>query len=369
MRFRSLADEFEHIVEAFGAGTADAMRREVKKLRARIVEAEAQFIESGKAVDEASYTLGAADVAAELLSATAHRAASATVLEDLRRRDTDLCALHQVALWTESALGSDTPDRARLRSQRALAEALDLGPSVLSRSVLPRLHGAGLVRQSNRSSARHAEITEAGLTALDQLRPGWRTRDARTNAPVNDMQDALRSAGEVLFEEGHALSVRGKVAGLLHTPNVAWPSLEGADRVFHDMADVYHVMIDDTPFVADPRAPTNFPNNPLSEHLRAVFGADEAAYATGFDPGTMDHELLPTITVHAAAQIRSAAQFREEIKAAFEWMRDADHAKRIAKKTVNQKPDVYRFPAFRLWDSGSRKDESDDTETGHACSA
>lgn len=358
MRFRSLTDEFEHILEAFGSGAVEAMRKEVAKLQAKIVEAEAQFIETGKAVDEASYTLGATDVAAELLAATAYRASNQAVLAELRAREPDLRALHQIALWTESCLAGDAPTEASQRSQSALAQALAISPSVISRSVLPRLQSAGLVRQSNRSSMRRAEITEAGLTALDQLRPGWRVCDPVTNEAADSMQDALDAAGTTLLEDDDQRAAAYVFGSLSTAPSVS----EG--RGVQDMRDVYHMVFNESRFLIGPNAPSAASEKPLAGHLRVLFGPDSRSDDMGFPHGPTDNDFMPTIVVHEPFDLP------RPFRSAIDELLDRNHLNKISNKTAHSKHGLYRSPAFAWLQFGSKvKDDDEYTDAGHARSA
>jgi len=206
MRFQTLADEFERIVEAIVASTPEQMRAVAARVRTRQVEGEIELLRSDKEVDPTSYAIGATEAASALLLTSAARMESKSTLARLQAHGPDLKALHLIGLWSDSALTDGEDSEARDKSQRALANAVEVSEGTVSRHVLPRLKEAGLVRQGTRSKVRRMEITEAGIVALDQLRPGWRMRDPITNE--------FAETRHALLEASHGYEVDDSVVAL-----------------------------------------------------------------------------------------------------------------------------------------------------------
>jgi hypothetical protein len=173
MRYSTLAEEFESMIEALRQGKPQAMRAEAKKLRAKLVACEASLLDQGRDIDDVSYDVGALEAAAELLMTTAGRTERTAALADLRTRDQDLLVLHQLGRWAVVRLTAGEAIVAQGQSQKALANAVNVAEATLSRKILPRLVDAGFIRKPVRGKSSSMVITDAGIAALDQVKPGW----------------------------------------------------------------------------------------------------------------------------------------------------------------------------------------------------
>lgn len=192
MRYYALAAEFEEMVRAFRLGNAEPLRDVARKLRARLTTQEADLLERGQSVDEASYHLGALDAASELLLVTAARAERTSAVRNLQQRNVDQKVLRVLGLWFEQSRSTEGLATVDDRSQKALAALAGVDAGMLSKTILPRLEDGGFVRPHVRGRIRRIEISDSGIAALDQVNPSWRTVESAPNEiQIPGSQNAL----------------------------------------------------------------------------------------------------------------------------------------------------------------------------------